>query len=78
MDDCIQALDKNVRLLRGLDGRLHTCSEPLVLQKLVNPVSQAVLICSRNGVWDTKAAEVSGSAAGIFLLAALSVCVVPY
>lgn len=53
-------------------------TNPLVLRKLVNPVSQAVVICSRNGVWDTKAAEVSGSAAGIILLAALSICIVPH
>lgn len=49
-----------------------------MLQKLVKPMNQAVLLCSRNGVWDTKAVEVSGSAAGITLLAALSICVVSY
>lgn len=73
MDDCIQALDKDVRLLQGLGSFLHTCNEPLCFRMLVKPMSQAVLLCSRNGVWDTKAAEVSGSAAGIILLAALSV-----
>lgn len=65
MYDSLQAMDKDVRIQEHFLPCMSAIQVLLIDNLLVHD-SPRVLPGRRRGVWDTKAAEVSGSAVGTF------------